>query len=284
MVLTRRPVDDQAAGLRQTLSQGNRRRADGPPLLAVASGKGGVGKTFLALNLALALSDQGRSCVLMDLDWGLANLDIALGLAPQRHLGHVLAGTCTVGDALIDGDGLTLLPNACGEVLIPQGESLQIGPLIDAIVAARPGCRLVIADTHPGLSAGGVDVVRQSAATVVVSTTEPTSITDTYALIKVLLQGSLETPIGLVINQAPSAERAEEAAQRLDMVSRRFLGRGVPYWGCIPQDAAVAQSVHRQRPLLRQAPRGRTAAAIQTIASSLSAVLDSRRMAGGAAS
>src|SRR5438128_3574523 len=85
-----------------------------PSLLAIASGKGGVGKTFLSVNIALALRDLGRRCLIVDLDWGLANVDVALGLAPKRHVGHVLTGECSLEDAVIEHQGLSILPNGCG--------------------------------------------------------------------------------------------------------------------------------------------------------------------------
>src|SRR5690348_7134032 len=85
-----------------------------PSLLAVASGKGGVGKTFLSVNIALALRDLGYRCLILDLDWGLANVDVAQGLAPTRHVGHVLTGECSIEEAVIEHQGLAILPNGCG--------------------------------------------------------------------------------------------------------------------------------------------------------------------------
>lgn len=247
-----------------------------PPLVAIASGKGGVGKTFFSVNLALDWQSRNKKCALMDLDWGLANLDIALGIAPEKHLGNVLFGECTVGEALINYDGLLLLPNTCGESFHDFALGDQLDPLLRGIAQAEPSCNLVVADTHPGLGPATIDVIRRAAVTVVVSTPEPTAITDTYALFKVLFQEPFAGNVGLVINQAPSPERAQEAAERLNSVARRFLGQEISYWGSVPQDSTVSQSVCNQRPLLRQAPWGRTAIALRNIGETVMNVLEAR--------
>src|SRR5947208_8028028 len=130
---------DQAASLR--------RMAVPAPMIAVASGKGGVGKTFLAINLALALQERGRRCLLVDLDWGLANVDVALGLAPERHVGHVLAGECSLEEALLEWDGLALLPNGCGRADLADLSPARRTALIDAIASVRPEPDWVVLDT-----------------------------------------------------------------------------------------------------------------------------------------
>lgn len=274
MQLTLPPPADQAAGLRA--GAGSPVGAGTPPLLVVASGKGGVGKTFLALNLALAL-DGPRRCALMDLDWGLGNLDVALGLAPARHLGHVLAGESTVAEALVEYEGLALLPNGCGAVRPESARPLRVRDLVASVAAARPDCRLVVADTHPGLGEATTEAIRSATATALVSTPEPTALTDTYALLKVLRQERVRGPIGLVVNQATSPRSAYETAQHLDAVARRFLGTGIPYWGAVLQDPAVSLAVHRQRPLLHHAPQGCAAQCLRAVAATVHAALEERR-------
>src|SRR5205814_6095527 len=122
-----------------------------PSLLAVASGKGGVGKTFLSVNLALALRDLGYRCLILDLDWGLANVDVALGLAPSRHVGHVLTGECSLEEAVIQHQGLSILPNGCGRADLAHLDPGQRIALLEAVMAAQPSHDFVIDDPAPGM-------------------------------------------------------------------------------------------------------------------------------------
>lgn len=244
-----------------------------PPLLAIVSGKGGVGKTFLAIHLALAFRSLGRHPLLLDLDWGLANIDVALGLAPPYHVGHVLAGDCSLDAALIEHEGLVILPNGCGqaELAVLDGERRQA--LIDAVRRARPDRDFIIADTHPGIGPIPVDVAASATATVIVSTPEPTALTDTYALVKVLGERGTRSPVGLVLNQVRTPAHAAETTQHLDSVARRFLGHGITCWGHVLQDPAVSRSVCRQRPLFDVAPRSAAALCVRTVAATLAVAL-----------
>lgn len=245
-----------------------------PSLLAVASGKGGVGKTFLSVNLALALRDLGYRCLILDLDWGLANVDVALGLAPARHVGHVITGHCTLEEAILEHQGLSILPNGCGREDLTHLDARHRLSLLDAVMAARPAYDFVIADTHPGIGALTVDVLRRAGATFIVSTPEPTALTDTYALFKVLSQTEMHGPAGLIVNQAGSSGQAYETARHLDQVAQRFLGQGIAYWGHVPQDHAVPRSVRQQRAVMAAAPRSVAAHSVRQLAATAARLLE----------
>jgi flagellar biosynthesis protein FlhG len=243
-------------------------------LLAIASGKGGVGKTFLSVNVALALRDLGHRCLILDLDWGLANVDVALGLAPARHVGHVLTGECSLEDAVIEHQGLAILANGCGQEDLTHLDARLRSALLEAVMAVRPHHDFVLADTHPGIGALTVDVLRRAGATIIVSTPEPTALTDTYALFKVLSQTQMQGPAGLVINQAGSSSQAYETARHLDSIARRFLGHGIPYWGYVPEDSAVPRSVRQQRAVMAAAPRSVAAHSVRQIAATAATLLE----------
>ena len=268
---------DQAASLRPgsgVPAADAARREKRPSLLAVASGKGGVGKTFLSVNIALALRDLGQRCLIMDLDWGLANVDVALGVVPRHHVGHVMSGQCSLEDALMEYEGLAILPNGCGQADLADLDDAQRTGLMDEVMTTRLDRDVVVADTHPGIGPFPVDVLRRAKVTIVVSTPEPTALTDTYALFKVLNESERQGPAGLVINQAESGEQAHEVARHLDTVAKRFIGSGIAYWGYILQDAAVPRSVRHQRAVLASAPRSLAARAVRQIAATVSALME----------
>lgn len=251
------------------------------PSIAIASGKGGVGKTFLALNLAMALRDQGRKCLLADLDWGLANVDVALGLGPERHVGHVLAGECDLEDAFVHYEGLTLLPNACGESELSRLEDRTLHRLTDRL-GELPNDVLLL-DTHPGIQPSSVELLLRVSSIVLVTTPEPTSLTDSYALFKVLAERGAAHRVGLVVNQAASEREANAVAGHLDRVAQRYLGWTLPYLGCVPADVSVARSVQEQMAVLTAAPHAPAAFAVRSLAMLLGSALKLGASRNGAA-
>jgi flagellar biosynthesis protein FlhG len=189
-------------------------------------------------------------------------------------VGHVLAGECSLEEALMDHDGLAILPNGCGQAELAHLDRDRRRELLEAIRTMRPDCEFVVADTHPGIGPSTIDILREARATLVVSTSEPTALTDTYALFKVLGESDPRGGAGLVLNQAASSDQAFEAAQHLDTVSRRFLGRGIPCWGHVLQDGAVPRSVGQQRAVLTSAPRSHAARAVREIAGQVASLLE----------
>lgn len=268
---------DQAASLRARFRGGAPAPSQLVPLVAVASGKGGVGKTFLAVNLSMALAEQQQRPLLVDLDWGLANVDVALGLAPHRHMGHVLRGECTLEDVLLTHGDLLLAPNGCGEGP-PAGNNADREAALLA-QARSPHLRqdITVADTHPGLGERTLSVLRAATLTLLVTTPDPTSLTDTYALLKVLYQKPLAGRLGLIVNGASGGEQALQVAGHLDAISSRFLGRGVPMWGYVPADMAVGRAVRAQRALLGYGPDSAAAGGVRELAGTVLRLLKTSR-------
>jgi flagellar biosynthesis protein FlhG len=252
---------DQAAGLRA-------RQADRPSWsVAVTSGKGGVGKTSLAVNLGLALAQAGRRTCLLDGDLGLANVDVMLNLHPAASLRDVILDDRPLQDAILDGPaGLRVIPAASGiEALanLTAGARRTLSRRLEGL-AMLADC--TIFDTGAGLSETVLTLTLAADAALVMTTPDPTALTDAYAIIKVLTQRRPKLPIRLVVNLAEDAAQARELHAHLERIVRRFLGRSTPLAGWIPRDACVERAVREQRPLMLYYPYARATDAIRSIA------------------
>ena len=243
-------------------------------VIAVSSGKGGVGKTSLAVNLALALGELGLRVGLVDADLGMANVDILLGLVPRFHLGHVADGTCTLEQALCRGpQGLLVLPGASGllELAAMRGEALQ--RLLRELRRLDRLVDVVIIDTGAGIGEQVMAFLQASPEVLVVATPEPTAITDAYGLVKALTrvrsQGAPSmqaTRLFLVVNMGRNPEEGRQVAARLQAVAQRFLGVELVSLGVVPYDPVVSLAVVEQVPLLSRWPRSPAARGIRDVA------------------
>lgn len=243
-------------------------RAGRPPrLLVVTGGKGGVGKSNFSLNFSLALRERGRRVLLVDCDSGLGNQDVLLGLCPQRHLGHVLAGTCRVQDAILPvAGGISLLPAASGLVAMGRASSAEVGRLIGALAVLEEGSDLCILDGGAGLGSQVRALLRAAGETLVVTTPEPTALADAYATVKTIHRANPGAVVHLVINMAEGPRDAEAAVRSVLAVCERYLGWVPSYLGAIPRDPAVPRAVREQRPFLLGAPSGPAARALRAMA------------------
>lgn len=257
---------DQAQALRRMADQGS---TPGPRIIAVTSGKGGVGKTNVSVNLSLALREQGFRVLLVDGDLGMANADIVLGITPEFNLSHVLTGTKLVNEILVDGpNGLKVLAGGAG---LYEIANLSI-PRLDAFTKALDELNdfdFIFLDTGAGIHRNVVSFAVAATEVIVVTTPEPTAITDAYGIIKVILQQRPHTPIHLVVNMAHSPQEAELAANKLMTVVRQFLGQEIRYAGYILYDHHVVTSVSEQRPVLLAYPSSLTSRAIRRIGQGL---------------
>ncbi len=270
---------DQATGLRRLADEvrqeirgalAGRARGGGVRLLAVASGKGGTGKTNLAVNLALAFREQGQPVLLVDADVGLANADLVLGVEPRLHLGHVLGGQVRLADALVSGPlGLRLLPGGTAlEDLAFLGPA-HVLSLLNQLTAEVPAGDLVIVDVGAGLSPLVRSLLCAVTEVLVVTTPEPTAVADAYATMKVLARERPETVVYLVVNQAEGPAEAREVSRTLARVARRYLGMTVTELGFVPRDPCVPRSVREKRPFLLAAPRSPASRAVRELAQRL---------------
>jgi len=248
------------------------RAARAPHVIAIASGKGGVGKTNLTANLAVALASRGLRVCVLDADLGLANLDVLYGLSPERSLRDVVRGECRLSDVLVEGpEGVRVIPAASGfEELTRLGADEQLR-LLSEVDALEDDVDVLLVDTAAGISSNVLYFTAAAADALIVITPEPTSLTDAYALVKVLATRYGRREFLVAVNMAAGAVDAEAAFARLARVAERFLRVRVEYQGYVPYDDAVPRAVREQLPVLLAAPGAPASRALVQLAERLAA-------------
>jgi flagellar biosynthesis protein FlhG len=240
------------------------------PSLAIASGKGGVGKSHISLALGMAFADQGRRVLLVDGDMGLANLHILCGKHPERDLSDVLAGRCTPSEALLRlEDRLDLLPAASGVSALANLPREDVARLGRGLEQVESEADLLVVDTGAGIGDTTLNLVLASDRLLLVTTPEPTAQADAYALLKVLRSRKADFQASVVVNLADSEAQAREAAARLDQVASRFLSCSLPFAGWIPREPGLERHLLRREPAYRAAPRSPFSSAIRSLAGAL---------------
>jgi len=236
-------------------------------VIAITGGKGGVGKTSVAVNLATALAARSRRVVLLDGDLGLANADVFLGLSPRYTLAHVLAGERTLDEILVEApQGFKLIPAAAGAADLAQlGPAEHLG-LIRAFSSLAARLDVLIVDTAAGLSHSVLQFSQAAQQVMVVICDEPASITDAYALIKVLSRNHGVERFRILANQIRLPGGGRELYQRFERVAARFLDVTLEYAGEIPDDDCLRRSVRGQRPVLDEYPSSPAARAFKKLA------------------
>lgn len=236
-------------------------------VIAVTGGKGGVGKTNISVNLSIALAERHRRVVLMDADLGLANVDVLLGLKPKANLSDVLAGRCSMMDVMVQGPaGVRIVPAASGMQHMTNLSNAEHAALINGFAELGNQVDIMIVDTAAGISPTVVNFVRASQEVVVVVCDEPSSITDAYALIKVMNRDYDMFRFKVVANMTRSTQEGQKLFQKLNQVCERFLDVALEYLGHVPFDENVRAAVQKQKPLIEFAPRSKAAQAIRSLA------------------
>lgn len=256
---------DQADGIRQMRQQG---RAGSRPLrvIAVTSGKGGVGKSNLVVNLGVVFARNGREVLIVDGDVGLANVDILLGIEPKYNFRHVLRGEQSLGSVILTGsDGISVLPaSSAGSDLVEltTEHKMQLMAELDNL-----GNRFdtVLIDTPAGIGSNVLFFAASAQDVIVEATPEPTSLADAYATIKVLAMRCGVKRILLVVNQVHSQHEADDVYRRLTSVAERFLPVVIERLGAIPADDMVKRAVMMQRPVAAQFPGAPASRAIEDL-------------------
>ena len=238
--------------------------------LAFASGKGGVGKSNLAANLAVALGELGARVLLLDADLAQANLDLLLGLNPRYDLQHVFSQEKLLEEIVVEGPrGVSLVPAASGVPALADLDDYRLECLLRGLGQLEADVDLILIDVASGTSRPVLSFCLAADEVVMVTTPEMPAFSDAYAMIKLLKQRGLTRPPHLVVNAAASPEEAEEVTHRLRLVARRFLQLEPESWGYVPFDAAVPSAVRRQEPVVTAFPRSPAAQAYRALAARL---------------
>jgi len=241
------------------------------PLRAVAitSGKGGVGKTNIGVNLAVKLAGMGRNVVLMDADLGTANVDVLCGLQTTCNLAHVVAGRRKLSEAIVAGpNGVKIVPGASGLAQMAALGSAERARLIDSFRALEDESDLMLIDTGAGIGPNVLGFLASCDEQLVVTTPEPTAVTDAYAVIKTLAHriGPQTMDVRLLVNMVRSEAEAREVFGRIDGVARRFLGVPLRFAGYLTHDPRVTDAVIRRRPFVLEYPGSSAAQCISRLA------------------
>jgi flagellar biosynthesis protein FlhG len=242
--------------------------------IAVTSGKGGVGKTNVAINLAVALARLRHRVAILDADFGLGNVDVLLGLAPASHIGHVLAGEKAIADILVPGPrGVQLIPASSGMAQLTALTGEQWDVIGEALDGIADDFDYLIIDTGAGISGNVIDAIRIASRVLVVTSLEPTAVVDAYAVIKLLSTTDPAQDIGLLVNSARDASEAQLVFAQLEVAASRFLNRRLTYYGFIAHDPSVRDAVLVQRPIVDHLPQSPASRCFRILASRLSGLV-----------
>jgi flagellar biosynthesis protein FlhG len=260
---------DQADSLRELVS-----RNDGPPqalrVIAVTSGKGGVGKTHLSCNLAVLAARAGRRVLLLDADLGLANADIVLGISPHHHLGDVLDGSVRLEEALVEGpQGVRILGASSGVQDLTQLDDSQKMRLVEALDELEERFDVVLIDCAAGIGDNVLFFAGAAQEILLVVSPEPTSLTDAYATVKVLSQDAGVERFSVIVNPAATEAHGREVFARLTSVTDRFLKARVSFLGHVPRDENLQRALMAHRPVVELYPRSAVTRSLQHIARNL---------------
>lgn len=240
-------------------------------VITVTSGKGGVGKSNFAVNLALALADFGQKVILLDADLGLANIDVILGICPSYNLTHVIAGEKSISEVIYHGPkGLKLIPGGSGIQELANLKEWQLENFLTKLSHLEGLADYLVIDTGAGLSRAVLSFSLAADEIIVVTTPEPTALTDAYGLIKSIRQQRYQGKVKLVVNRVASEAEANVVYNKLRIAINRFLKCSIEFLGSIREDSKVIQAVKEQQPFILAYPGSLASQNVFTMAAAIS--------------
>ncbi len=268
-------VQDQATNLRTMENGSPPTPVPGPGetatrVYAITSGKGGVGKTAVVANMAVSMAKAGKKVLILDADLGLANIDVVFGLAPKYNLNHFFSSGYSLADIIVEGPhGIKILPAGSGVQNFTRLDSKQKLKLLDGLDSMHNDFDFVLIDTEAGISENVTYFNTAAQEILVVTTPDPTAITDAYALMKLLSTQYHEKTFNLVVNQIQNENEALDVYRKLTMVSNRYLDISIDFLGSIPADRQMTEAIRKQRVMVDLYPASKVAAAFAQLAATI---------------
>ncbi len=265
---------DQAEQLRNVIKQKNQHNVNNARVITITSGKGGVGKSNMAVNLAIWFRKMGQRVIILDADFGLANVEVMFGTVPKYNLSDLIFGGKSIRDIITKGPmDIGFISGGSGIVDLNNLSKEQITYLVHSLSLLNDLCDVLIIDTGAGVSDAVLEFVLASPEVVMVTTPEPSSLTDSYSLLKALYKNPKfirnGTNIHLVANKVNSEAEGEAVYQKLSSVVEKFLDGKIHYLGMIPADPVLEKAVRNQKMVSLSAPNARSTKAFEIISQNL---------------
>lgn len=265
---------DQAEQLRKLVRQNSDQPKNTARVITVTSGKGGVGKSSISVNLAIELAKAGKRVIVMDVDFGLANIEVMLGIRPESNLADLMFKGKSLGEIITRGpEGIGFISGGSGIHELTRLTREQIVNLTMRLAELDEMADVIIIDTGAGIADSVLEFVAASSEVLLVATPEPTSITDAYALLKTLNRKSEfsteNTRIKMIANRVTAENEGKELFEKLNVVVTKFLNFEMEYLGDIPQDGQISKAIIRQKPIVLSAPNSDAGRAMRELAAKL---------------
>lgn len=268
-------MEDQAQELKKLMKENYAERTIPPQrktkIIAITSGKGGVGKTNIATNLGIAYSNMGKKVIVIDADLGLANVNVMLNIIPQYNLYHVIKRQKSMSEIIIPTNyGIKLIAGASGFSKIANMNEEERNAFVREMYTLAEA-DIIIIDTSAGVSKNVISFLVAADEVIVVTTTEPTAITDAYGIIKIIATeiDNIDTNLKLIVNRVNNSGDGKKIADRMVQIASQFLNLKIEYLGFIYNDPAVEKAVLKQTPFYVYAPKSKASACIRHIVSRL---------------
>ncbi len=265
---------DQAQNLRNVIKQSQINRVDNAKVITITSGKGGVGKSNMAVNLAVQFTKMGKKVIILDADFGLANVEVMFGTVPTCNLSDVIFEGKSITEVITKGpNGIGFISGGSGIVGLNNLTKDQVTFLVHNLSLLSNMCDILIIDTGAGVSSAVMEFVLASPEVVLVSTPEPSSLTDSYSLMKAMYKSNRfikgGTNVHLVANKVNSEAEAKAVYDKMNQVVTKFLDGQLDYLGMIPQDPVLEKCVRNQKVVSIEAPTSASAVAFEQLANRL---------------